>query len=58
MSAIIDIFARETLDSRDTPTVEVALMLEDGIKGGAANLQGRAGAAGGLRRGDQFAGAG
>lgn len=36
MSAIIDIFAREILDSRGNPTVEVDVLLEDGVMGRAA----------------------
>ncbi len=36
MSAIIEIFAREILDSRGNPTVEVDVMLEDGGFGRAA----------------------
>ncbi|MGR3544442.1 MAG: phosphopyruvate hydratase, partial [Paracoccus sp. (in: a-proteobacteria)] len=36
MSAIIDIFAREILDSRGNPTVEVDVFLEDGSLGRAA----------------------
>ena len=36
MSAIIDIFAREILDSRGNPTVEVDVVLEDGTMGRAA----------------------
>ncbi len=36
MSAIIDIYAREILDSRGNPTVEVDVTLEDGIMGRAA----------------------
>ncbi len=36
MSTIIDIFAREILDSRGNPTVEVDLLLEDGTMGRAA----------------------
>jgi len=36
MSAIIDIFAREILDSRGNPTVEVDVRLEDGTLGRAA----------------------
>ncbi len=35
MSAIIDINAREILDSRDNPTVEVDVLLEDGAQGRA-----------------------
>ncbi len=36
MSTIIDIFAREILDSRGNPTVEVDVVLEDGTMGRAA----------------------
>ena len=36
MSTIIDIYAREILDSRGNPTVEVDLLLEDGTLGRAA----------------------
>ncbi len=36
MSTIIDIFAREILDSRGNPTVEVDVTLEDGTIGRAA----------------------
>jgi enolase len=36
MSAIVDIQAREILDSRGNPTVEVDVMLEDGAAGRAA----------------------
>ena len=36
MTAIIDITAREILDSRGNPTVEVDVMLEDGSIGRAA----------------------
>jgi len=36
MTTIIDIFAREILDSRGNPTVEVDVTLEDGIMGRAA----------------------
>lgn len=36
MSAIIDIFAREILDSRGNPTVEVEVVLDDGATGCAA----------------------
>ena len=36
MSSIIDIFAREILDSRGNPTVEVDVVLEDGTMGRAA----------------------
>ncbi|MCO6516236.1 MAG: hypothetical protein J6586_07020, partial [Snodgrassella sp.] len=33
MSAIIDIFAREILDSRGNPTVECDVLLESGVMG-------------------------
>ncbi len=36
MSAIVDIFAREILDSRGNPTVEAEILLESGIQGRAA----------------------
>ena len=36
MSTIVDIFAREILDSRGNPTVEVDVTLEDGTLGRAA----------------------
>jgi len=36
MSTIIDVFAREILDSRGNPTVEVEVVLEDGTMGRAA----------------------
>ena len=36
MSTIIDIHAREILDSRGNPTVEVDVTLEDGILGRAS----------------------
>ncbi len=36
MSIIIDIIAREILDSRGNPTVEVDVILEDGTLGRAA----------------------
>ena len=36
MSAIIDITAREILDSRGNPTVEVDVVLESGAHGRAA----------------------
>ena len=36
MSTIIDIHAREILDSRGNPTVEVDVILEDGTLGRAA----------------------
>ena len=36
MTEIIDVMAREILDSRGTPTVEVDVLLEDGSFGRAA----------------------
>jgi enolase len=36
MTAIVDIIAREIMDSRGNPTVEVDVILEDGFKGRAA----------------------
>ena len=36
MSTIIDVYAREILDSRGNPTVEVDVTLEDGSFGRAA----------------------
>jgi enolase len=36
MSAIVDVLGREILDSRGNPTVEVEVLLEDGILGRAA----------------------
>lgn len=36
MSAIVDIFARQILDSRGNPTVEVDVLLESGARGRAA----------------------
>ncbi len=36
MSAIVDVIAREILDSRGNPTVEVDIYLEDGARGRAA----------------------
>ncbi|TNE35661.1 MAG: phosphopyruvate hydratase [Alphaproteobacteria bacterium] len=36
MTAILDVFAREILDSRGNPTVEVDVILEDGAMGRAA----------------------
>ena len=35
MSAIIYVYAREVLDSRGNPTVEVEIVLEDGTMGRA-----------------------
>ena len=36
MSAIVDIIAREILDSRGNPTVEADVLLESGVMGRAA----------------------
>jgi enolase len=36
MTTIIDVFAREILDSRGNPTVEVEVILEGGFSGRAA----------------------
>ena len=36
MSAIVDVIAREILDSRGNPTIEVDIYLEDGARGRAA----------------------
>ena len=36
MSAIVDVIAREILDSRGNPTVEVDVLLESGVMGRAA----------------------
>ena len=36
MSTIIDVIAREIIDSRGNPTVEVDVLLEDGTLGRAA----------------------
>ena len=36
MSAIVDVIAREILDSRGNPTVEADVLLESGIMGRAA----------------------
>ena len=41
MSEIIDIHARQILDSRGNPTVEVDVILEDGSAGRAAVPSGR-----------------
>ncbi len=38
MSAIVDIIAREIIDSRGNPTVEADVLLESGIIGRAAVL--------------------
>ena len=40
MTAIIDIFAREILDSRGNPTIEVDVTLESGARGRAAASRG------------------
>ena len=36
MSAIVDVIAREILDSRGNPTVEADVLLESGVMGRAA----------------------
>jgi len=36
MSAIVDVIAREILDSRGNPTIEADVVLESGISGRAA----------------------
>ena len=36
MTAIVDILAREILDSRGNPTIEVDVVLESGVRGRAA----------------------
>ena len=36
MSSIVDVVAREILDSRGNPTIEVEVLLEDGALGRAA----------------------
>ena len=36
MSAIVDVIAREVLDSRGMPTVEADVLLESGVLGRAA----------------------
>ena len=36
MSAIVDVIAREVLDSRGNPTVEADVLLESGVMGRAA----------------------
>lgn len=36
MSSIIDVIAREVLDSRGNPTVEADVLLESGVMGRAA----------------------
>lgn len=40
MSAIVDVIAREILDSRGNPTVEVDVLLESGVMGRAASPSG------------------
>ena len=41
MTAIVDIIAREILDSRGNPTVEVDVVLEDGSIGPRGGAVGR-----------------
>ncbi len=41
MTAIVDINAREILDSRGNPTIEVDVVLESGVMGRAARSVGR-----------------
>ena len=41
MTAIVDIHARQILDSRGHPTVEVDVTLEDGIAGPRGGAVGR-----------------
>ena len=41
MTAIVDIHARQILDSRGNPTVEVDVTLEDGIDGPRRGAVGR-----------------
>ena len=36
MSAIVDVIAREILDSRGNPTIEADVVLESGVSGRAA----------------------
>ena len=36
MSAIVDVIAREIMDSRGNPTIEVDVLLESGVIGRAA----------------------
>ena len=43
MSAIVDVIAREILDSRGNPTVEADVLLESGVMGRAAVAVGVAG---------------
>ena len=43
MSAIVDVIAREILDSRGLPTVEADVLLESGVLGRAAVAAGVAG---------------
>ena len=40
MSAIVDVVAREILDSRGNPTVEADVLLESGVMGRAASPSG------------------
>ena len=42
MTEIVDVFAREILDSRGNPTVEAEVTLEDGSSGRAAVPSGAA----------------
>ena len=42
MSAIVDVIAREILDSRGNPTVEADVLLESGVMGRAAVPSGQA----------------
>ena len=43
MSSIVDVVAREILDSRGNPTVEADVLLESGVMGRAAVASGIAG---------------
>jgi len=40
MSEIVDVMAREILDSRGNPTIEVDVLLETGAKGRASDPSG------------------
>lgn len=40
MTTIVDVIAREILDSRGNPTVEVEVMLESGIVGRVQEIKG------------------
>ena len=40
MSAIVDVIAREIMDSRGNPTIEVDVLLESGVIGRAAGPSG------------------